>query len=189
MRGWIQAAAAVVLTAATAHAESLAGANRTPNSIGLRASIVERSPSGSETRTTAGYGFSNGFRAEIERFISRASLDPAAGVLTTPGFATGTTLLSGLFEFRDDGWRTKPYIGAGFGLADVRQNAISTAGSAWATAYQVKGGLTLGFSQKLIGSLEYRWTLGQKPHFALGGIPAKIEINRHSFSVGVNYHF
>ena len=49
------------------------------------------------------------------------------------------------------------------------------------------GGVSLGLTQKLLGSLEYRWTMGSKPHFSLGGIPTKLEVDRHGFVLGVNY--
>ena len=56
-------------------------------------------------------------------------------------------------------------------------------------AYQFQGGLNLGFTQKLMGSLQYQWTMGSKPRFSLAGIPTKLEVNRHGFVVGVNYKY
>jgi hypothetical protein len=31
--------------------------------------------------------------------------------------------------------------------------------------------------------------MGSKPHFSLAGIPAKLEVNRHGFVVGMNYKY
>jgi opacity protein-like surface antigen len=83
----------------------------------------------------------------------------------------------------------KPYVGAGFGMIDVNQHVLGASGNNWSTAYQVRGGVSLGLTQKLLGSLEYRWTMGSKPHFSLGGIPTKLEVDRHGFVLGVNYKY
>ena len=58
-----------------------------------------------------------------------------------------------------------------------------------ATAYQLRGGVTVGVTQKLFGGFEYRWTNGSRPYSSLTGVPAKLEVNNHGFLAGVNYHF
>jgi opacity protein-like surface antigen len=98
-------------------------------------------------------------------------------------------MLNGLYELTDGVWHMKPYVGAGFGMIDVNQSILGASGSDWTTAYQVRGGVTLGLSQKLLGSLEYRWTMGSKPHFQLAGIPTKLEVDRHGFTLGFNYKY
>ena len=135
-----------------------------------------------------GYNFGNGFRTEVESFSSSAAFDrhgDAAGA----GLSTTTVMLNGLYEFNGDGWHMKPYVGAGFGMIDVNQRILGANGNDWSTAYQVRGGVTLGLSQKLLGSLEYRWTMGSKPHFSLAGIPTKLEVDRHGFVLGFNYKY
>lgn len=135
-----------------------------------------------------GYNFGNGFRTEVESFASFAASDhinSGAG----PSLSTTTVMLNGLYELTDGVWHMKPYVGAGFGMIDVNQQILGVSGNDWATAYQVRGGVTLGLSQKLLGSLEYRWTMGTKPHFSLAGIPTKLEVDRHGFVLGFNYKY
>jgi len=136
-----------------------------------------------------GYNFGGGFRTEVESYSSYAAserhVDPGAGA----SLSSTTVMLNGLYEFTDGVWHMKPYVGAGFGMIDVNQTILGANGNDWATAYQVRGGVTLGLSQKLLGSLEYRWTMGSKPHFSLAGIPTKLEVDRHGFVLGFNYKY
>jgi opacity protein-like surface antigen len=74
-------------------------------------------------------------------------------------------------------------------MIDVNEHILGVTRDVWATAYQLRGGVALGFTQKLVGSLEYRWTDGSKPSFSLAGIPTKLEVDRHSFVVGFNYKY
>ena len=137
---------------------------------------------------TYGYNFGNGFRTEVESFASYAAsdhLNSGAGA----SLSSTTVMLNGMYEFTDGVWRMKPYVGAGFGMIDVNQTILGVSGNDWATAYQVRGGVQLGLSQKLLGSLEYRWTMGSKPHFSLAGIPTKLEVDRHGFVLGFNYKY
>jgi len=105
------------------------------------------------------------------------------------GLSTTTVMLNGLYEFSGDGWHMKPYVGAGFGMIDVNERVLGANGTDWTTAYQVRGGVTMGLTQKLLGSFEYRWTMGSKPHFSLAGIPTKLEVDRHGFVLGFNYKY
>jgi hypothetical protein len=41
--------------------------------------------------------------------------------------------------------------------------------------------------KKLFGSIEYRWTSGSKPGLFVAGIPAKLDVNQHGFSIGFDY--
>jgi len=136
-----------------------------------------------------GYNFGNGFRTELESFASYGAAD-RHGISPAGGSLSATTLmLNGLYQFTDGGWRMKPYVGAGFGMIDTNQQILGVSGGDWRTAYQVRGGVSLGLTQKLLGSLEYRWTMGSKPHFSLGGIPTKLEVDRHGFVLGFNYKY
>jgi len=164
-----------------------------PSSLNVSSSSTiaktELLTTGSAVGVSYGYDLGNGFKAGIEGVTPRESAGrfgelPASGSLTA-----GSVMLQGLYEFRDGAWHTKPYAGAGFGAIDVSQRFLGVRGNDWVPAYQLRGGVSLGFTQKLLGSLEYRWTKGSKPNFSLGGIPTKVEIDRHGVVVGVNYKY
>jgi opacity protein-like surface antigen len=136
-----------------------------------------------------GYDFGHGFKTELESFSTVAASDRLGGIAAN-GFLTSTRItLKGMYEFSDGAWHMKPYIGAGFRMIDMNAHIAGLGSNDWAMAYQLRGGVTLGFSQKLVGSLEYRWTNGSKPTFALAGIPTKLEVDRHGFTLGINYKY
>jgi opacity protein-like surface antigen len=90
-------------------------------------------------------------------------------------------------------WRSTAGASSAFApqyrIIDVDEQILGVTRGDWDAAYQLRGGVALGFTQKLVGSLEYRWTDGSKPSFSLAGIPTKLEVDRHSFVVGVNYKY
>jgi len=152
-------------------------------------STTENFAFGRSYGATYGYDFGRGFKTEIEGLSSNAASDRLGG-LAAGGTLTSTRLtLKGIYEFADGAWRVKPFIGAGFRMIDMNEHIAGLAGNAWTTAYQLRGGVVLGFTQKLVGSLEYRWTNGSRPTFALGGIPTKLEVDRHGFTLGINYKY
>jgi len=136
-------------------------------------------------RAVLDYDLGHGIRTELEGLTPRAG----AARLASGGLTASSLMLNGLYEFSDGAWHMKPYVGAGFGMIDVNARIQGLNGNDWATAYQFRGGISLGFTQKLFGNVEYRWTMGSKPRFSLGGIPTKLEIDRHGFTVGVNYKY
>jgi opacity protein-like surface antigen len=136
-----------------------------------------------------GYEFENGFKTEIEGRNAHTDATRSGNLLSTGGLATNRLMLNGIYEFSDGSWRLKPYVGAGLGTIDVSEQLLGTGAYNRITAYQLRGGVTLGMTQKLLGSLEYRWTNGSKPYLSLAGIPAKFEVDRHGFLAGVNYRF
>jgi opacity protein-like surface antigen len=137
-----------------------------------------------------GYDLGNGFKTEIQGLTARSSTErltnlPAGG----SGFAATSFMLKGMYEFSEGAWHMSPYVGAGFGAVNANAGVLGATRNEWLGSYQVGGGLNLGFTQKLMGSLEYRWTMGSKPRFLLAGIPTKLEVNRHGFVLGVNYKY
>jgi opacity protein-like surface antigen len=94
-------------------------------------------------------------------------------------------MLDGLYGFGPG--QFKPYVGAGVGTQDVTARIPGSQDHDWVAAYQVRGGVGYGFSQRIFGSIEYRWEQGQKPKLSLAGVPAKLEIKRHGLLVGLNY--
>jgi opacity protein-like surface antigen len=127
-----------------------------------------------------------GFRTEFEAV--EASLDIPGPVPTPVGYLKASRLmLSGLYEFNSGAWRLKPYVGAGFGVIDVSARLLGHEETSIIPDFQVKGGVKYNITQKLFGSLEWRWSHGSKPTFAFAGVPAKFQLKRGGFLIGVNY--
>ncbi|HXJ02919.1 MAG TPA: outer membrane beta-barrel protein [Micropepsaceae bacterium] len=160
--------------------------------LGVQQSAAPQTESfgfGNSHGAALGYDFGNGFKTQIESFSSNAASNRFAGLAAGGNLTTARVMLKGIYEFSDGAWHVKPYIGAGFGMTDVNQHIAGLTYNDWTTAYQVRGGVTLGFTQKLVGSLEYRWTDGSKPTFAVAGVPTKLEVDRHGFTLGINYKY
>ena len=140
--------------------------------------------------TAYGYDLGNGFKTEIQGLTARAASGHLTNLPAGGGDIAATSImLKGMYEFSNGAWRMGPYVGAGLGVVDANARILGATNNDWVSAYQLQGGINLGFTQKLAGSLEYRWTMGSKPHFSLAGIPAKLEVNRHGFVVGMNYKY
>jgi opacity protein-like surface antigen len=139
--------------------------------------------------TTYSYDFGNGFKTEVEGLSSTAASQGLGGLGTSGSLTSTHVTLKSMYEFSDGEWHLKPYVGAGFGVTDVNEQILGVTARDWAGAYQLRGGVSLGFTQKLLGSLEYRWAMGSKPHFSLAGIPTNLEVDRHGFVLGVNYKY
>jgi opacity protein-like surface antigen len=146
-----------------------------------------------ETRsygTAVGYDLGNGFKTEIQGLTARTANDHLANLpIGGSDIAATSVRLKGMYELSDGAWHMSPYVGAGFGMVNANAGVLGATSNAWVSAYQVQGGINLGFTQRLIGSLEYRWTMGSKPNFSLAGLPTKFEVSRHGFSIGFNYKY
>ena len=130
--------------------------------------------------------YRNGFKTEIERYEFSAvfpglSGTPAGGVRST------TLMLNGLYEFRNGGWRIKPYVGFGIGTTDFSARLLGISDNTFIPTFQVKGGVNYSITQKLLGKLEYRWSQGNAPSLGIAGVPAKFQLKRGGFLVGLNY--
>jgi opacity protein-like surface antigen len=198
MRGWVRAAVGIAFFSGSAFAQT-AGTYVTsetssspPAALNVQPSPLNQTESfgfGNSRATTYGYDFGHGFKTELEGVTSSAASDRLGG-LAAGGNVTGTRVtLKGMYEFSDGAWRMRPYVGAGIGAVDVNQHVLGAAANRLLSAYQLRGGVQLGFTQKLVGSLEYRWTNGSKPIFALAGVPTKVEVDRHGFTIGFNYKY
>lgn len=112
------------------------------------------------------------------------------GNLPTSGNTAATSvMLDGLYEVTNGSWHLKPFVGGGFGFIDANSRVLGQTQSDWQKAYQVHGGVQIGFSEKLFGSVEYRWTNGSKPGLFVAGIPTKLDINQHGFTIGFDYKY
>ena len=198
MRGWLIAGVVGGFVCGSAFAQTTGPFVTTENGLfqpsTLNAAQSANLPTeslgfGNSSATAFGYDFGNGFSTEIESLSSNAASDRLGGLAASGNLTAARVTLKGMYDFSDGAWHLKPYVGAGFGVMDVNEHILGMNGNGWATAYQLRGGVTLGFTQKLVGSLEYRWTNGSKPVFALAGIPTKVEVDRHGFTVGFNYKY
>ena len=152
-------------------------------------SPVQQFEAGNSRATAYSFDLGKGFKTEIEGLSSSATSARLGGIAAGGNLTSARVMLKGMYEFRDGEWRMKPYVGAGFGVVDVNEHVFGISRNDWAGAYQLRGGVTLGFTQRLLGSLEYRWAMGSKPHFSLAGIPTKLEVDRHGFTLGINYKY
>lgn len=152
-------------------------------------SQTENLGTGRSYGTAYGFDFGNGFKTEIEGLSSNAQSERLGGLAASGSLTSTRVTLEGMYELSDGSWHVNPYVGAGFGMIDVNQHVLGITENDRAAAYHLHGGVTLGFTQKLVGSLEYRWTDGSKPSFSLAGIPTKLELDRHSFVLGINFKY
>ena len=133
-----------------------------------------------------GYNLGNGFKTEIQGVTARASSEHLANLPTAGGIMATSVMLNGMYEFRGDDWHISPYVGAGFGVVDANSRVLGATSNDWVAAYQVRGGISFGFTQRLIAKFEYQWTMGPS-----GGRLSldNIEVSRHSFLIGMNYTY
>ena len=127
-----------------------------------------------------------GFRAEFEAIEERLAI-PGIGMTPIGDLKATRLMLSGLYELDRGAWRLKPYVGAGIGVIDVSQRLLGHEQTTILPDFQFKGGVKYSITQKLFGSLEWRWSHGSKPTFALAGVPTKFLLKGEGFLVGVTY--
>jgi opacity protein-like surface antigen len=96
--------------------------------------------------------------------------------------------LKGLYEFSGGTWRIAPFAGLGVGAIDFGERMRAPATNDWVSGYQFTSGISIGFTQKLIGNFGYRWSYGEKGHFGFGSVPAKVELGTNRILVGLDYH-
>ena len=198
MRRWWLTGAALSLIATTASAQTNGGYVNAdvavpPPAVALAqldltqtASLESRNSFG----TAYGYDLGNGFKTEIQGLTARSSTEHLTNLPAgNSGIAASSFMLKGMYEFSDGAYHMSPYVGAGDGVVNANAGVLGATSNEWIGSYQVGGGLNLGFTQRLVGSLEYRWTMGQKPHFSLAGLPTKLEVSRHGFVIGFNYKY
>lgn len=197
MRRWWLFAAALSFLTGTASAQSGGNYVNAENPVLTSPAISLVQPdfpqfASVQTRsygTAFGYDLGNGFKTEIQGLTARPAIEHVANMPVAGSDIAATSIrLKGMYELSDGAWHMSPYVGAGFGMVNANAGVLGATND-WVSAYQLQGGINLGFTQRLIGSLEYRWTMGSKPHFSLAGIPAKLEVSRHGFVIGMNYKY
>jgi len=124
-----------------------------------------------------------GFRTEIETVEAGFSI-PGEGMTPAGTIKAKRLMLSGLYELSGSAWRLKPYVGAGIGVIDSTSQLLGQQENAIVPDVQFKGGVKYNITQKLLSSLEWRWSHDSEPTF---GIPTKFPLKRDGFLVGVSY--
>jgi opacity protein-like surface antigen len=141
----------------------------------------------SETRSSAiNLSIGDHFSTQLEgAAISVPGVTHPLSNLPNPGEVSATSLmLNGLYEFSNGTWHLKPFVGGGFGYVDANARVLGATTNDWQRAYQLHGGVEVGLAQKLIGSVEYRFTS------VLGGLkPTKFNLNSHGVSIGFKYQY
>jgi opacity protein-like surface antigen len=135
------------------------------------------------------YDFGNGFKTQIEGLRLTGGTDRLAGLAAAGNLNATRITLKGMYEFSEGSWHITPFLGVGFGATDLSARILGVDAGDWNTAYQLSGGVAVGFTEKLMGDLEYRWTDGSNAKFSLAGIPAKLDIGHHDVVFGVNYKY
>jgi len=121
--------------------------------------------------------------------ISNSDTHQIGNLPTSGNTAATSVMLNGLYEINNGSWHLKPFLGGGFGYVDGNSRVLGQTQTDWQKAYQLHGGVQIGFSEKLFGAVEYRWTNGSKPGFFVAGIPAKLDISQHGFTIGFDYKY
>jgi opacity protein-like surface antigen len=144
---------------------------------------------GKASGSVYGFDFGNGFKTQIEGLGFSANGERVGGLAASQTFTTTRLLLKGLYEFSEGSWRVMPYVSGGFGVTDLSAHVLGVASNDWSTAYHVSGGVAVGFTEKVMGDLEYRWTNGSQASFAVMGAPTKVGPDDHSVTLGVNFKY
>ena len=151
---------------------------------------------------SAGYGFGNGLRSEIELGGRTNGVDKLNGnaVTQSDGRVNAYSAMLNLLYDINTGTAFTPYIGGGIGWAflDVndakRINGFSVDDSDNRFAYQGIVGVAYSLSPQWKLSLDYRYFATLDPEFTAknsAGTSVKVDsdYNTHSVMLGLRYHF
>jgi len=186
------ACASVVMITSEAAAQTTSVSVSQGNSVLLPpiASISQPTLSRSEASETKGSAINlnigNHFSTQLESAaISIPGVTHPLTNLPNPGDVSATSvMLNGLYEISNGTWHLKPFVGGGFGYVDANARVLGATTNDWQRAYQLHGGVEVGLAEKLMGSVEYRFTS------VLGGLkPTKFNLNSHGISIGFKYQY
>lgn len=142
-----------------------------------------------------GYKILDQLRAEFEFARFATSLNQGksnVGSVSVEGDARVHAFLwNAYYDFRFKDVPVEPYIGFGIGLADQRAelnkvgglNSGLTPGSDTTFAYNVKGGLSYRFTDRLFADLGYRYFATETPNYGF----LKATTHLHSFEFGIRW--
>lgn len=150
--------------------------------VGVGSTDVEFD-SGFGLLAAAGYGFGNGFRAEVE--IGWRNVEPKHA----DALDVGTLSLMANAVYAFGAWQLRPYIGAGVGAAqhsltytnDGRDLSLSD----WTFAWQLMAGLAYPLSAKAEIRAGYRYFGTTEADFLI----LQSDYATHNFEAGILYRF
>ncbi len=143
---------------------------------------------------SAGYATSYGVRAELE-FAWRWN-NPVDNTESTNlalngagGNARSIAFMGNALYDINTGTAFTPYIGAGAGIAQVRQKLGGFSDSDWVFAYQGIVGASYNLTDNLALTLDYRYFATLDPKYDFGPTNVKGEYSNHSILAGLRYTF
>ncbi|GGF29491.1 membrane protein [Aliidongia dinghuensis] len=159
---------------------------------------------------TVGWGFGNGFRAELEGSYRRNDVRSVRGSAGAPnGGALGTTavMVNGLYDidptalFGIESYGFMPHVGVGVGWARPRfdnahvYNGNVVSGKDDVLAYQGIAGVSYAVAPQIKVDLDYRYfgtqsgTFASSPGLSGIGSPTKTSIGDQTVTLGIRYEF
>ncbi|HLZ65672.1 MAG TPA: OmpA family protein [Aliidongia sp.] len=157
---------------------------------------------------TVGWGFGNGFRAELEGGYRRNDLRGVrnSGVANGGALGTYSVMLNGLYDidpgmFGVDSYGFIPHVGVGVGWARPRFDHASSyngnvvSGKDDVLAYQGIAGVSYAVMPHLKVDLDYRYfgtengTFNSSPGLSGVGSPTRTSIGDQEVTLGVRYEF
>lgn len=143
---------------------------------------------------SVGYATAMGLRAELEAaWRWRNSVDSTSSA--TPGLnglggrMSSVAFMGNLLYDIDIGLPITPYIGAGAGIAGVKQSLNGASDRDWVFAYQGIVGASYAINDNVALTLDYRYFATVDPEFELGPVTSKGEYRNHTILAGLRYTF
>jgi opacity protein-like surface antigen len=145
-----------------------------------------RSDDGWTVDVGVGKSLGSGWRADGQiLYLNNKGKSGAGDTKVTAGIA------SVYYDFLPDSqWR--PFVGAGIGIAQVKEDsgsALSRHGDKTTFAYQVGGGISHPFNDKLTGELAYRYLGAPSVRFGSGASRVDGDFGASLVTVGLRYKF
>jgi outer membrane protein OmpA-like peptidoglycan-associated protein len=157
---------------------------------------------------TVGWGFGNGFRAELEGGYRRNDLRSVRNSTDPNGGALGTMslMVNGLYDidpgmFGVDSYGFMPHVGLGVGWARPRFdnaksfNGNTVSGKDDVLAYQGIAGVSYAVMPQVKLDLDYRYfgtdrgTFNSSPGLGGVGSPTRTSLNDQEVTLGIRYEF
>ncbi|WP_029008542.1 OmpA family protein [Azospirillum halopraeferens] len=153
---------------------------------------------GGAVSLSAGYKSAMGLRGELE-FNWRWSNDIdkvngiSPGAFGVDGDISSLAFMGNVLYDIETGTGFTPYIGVGAGIARVKLDLDSPAGSFkdhdWTFAYQGIAGVAYNFTNNLALTADYRYFATLDPKFSDAGTTIEGEYRNHTVMVGLRYTF
>ena len=157
---------------------------------------------------TVGWGFGNGFRAELEGGYRRNDLRSVRNSTNPNGGALGTMsiMVNGLYDidpamFGVQSYGFMPHVGVGVGWARPRFddaksfNGNTVSGKDDVLAYQGIAGVSYAVAPQIKVDLDYRYfgtdrgTFNSSPGLSGVGSPTRTSLNDQEVTLGIRYEF